>query len=94
MALLCSVAPRRAQQQSWGRRSFSRERGEERTGPAEQPRLSSGGGAGGAGVEAGASTGLGPAQGWGEVSGTERGASSQSTGDVLRWGFALKGNRQ
>lgn len=37
---------------------------------------------------------LGPAQGWGEVSRTEHGASSQSTGDVLRWGFALKSNKQ
>lgn len=37
---------------------------------------------------------LGPVRGWGKVSGMEHGASSQSTGDVLRWGFALKSNRQ
>lgn len=47
------MAPRRAQEQSWGHRSFSRERGEEQPGPAEHE------GVGGTGGEAGASTGLG-----------------------------------
>lgn len=66
------MAPRRAQEQSWGHRSFSRERGEEQPGPAEHE------GVGGTGGEAGASTGLGRGLGhgaWSQL--TEHGGCAQ-----------------